>query len=150
MGSVRPVTRSLPTALTTLAARNTDRGFSRLSNSMLLAGIPPVQAIEILMSGRTRVYAPDEIIFVQGAPANALFLLECGTVKLTQVSPEGSEVILWVNGVGDAFGLHGRDLSNSYSCSARVVERCKALVWDQSRLSVFLARYPQLQKNLNQ
>lgn len=101
------------------------------------------------MSGRSRMYAPDEVIFVQGAPANALMLIESGSVKLTQVSPDGNEVILWVNGAGDMFGLQAQEPSNWYTCSARVVERCKTLVWDQSRLSVLLTRHPQLRKNLN-
>lgn len=147
MGSVRPATSSLPTFISNPTVSSPDRSFSRLCDSVLLAGIPSVQALEILMSARLRVYARDEVIFVQGAPANALFLIECGCVKLTQVSPGGNEVILWVNGVGDVFGLGGQEPANY---SARVVERCKALVWDQSRFSVLLSRYPQLQRNLNQ
>lgn len=147
MGCARPATRSLPTAITTLTVSDPECRFSRLSGSVLLAGIPPVQALEILMSGRSRAYEPDEAIFVQGEPANALFLIECGSVKFTQVSPDGNEVILWVNGIRDAFGLQGQEPSN---CAARVVERCKALFWDQSRFSVLLSRYPQLQRNLNQ
>ncbi len=43
-------------------------------------------------------------IFVQGEPANAIFYLQKGRVKLTVVSQQGKEAVIGLLGPGDFFG----------------------------------------------
>jgi CRP-like cAMP-binding protein len=43
-------------------------------------------------------------VFAQGAPANAVFFLETGGVKLSVVSGAGKEAVLGILGPGDFFG----------------------------------------------
>jgi CRP/FNR family transcriptional regulator, cyclic AMP receptor protein len=45
-----------------------------------------------------------ERIFVQGAPADAVFFVQSGRVKLTVVSHRGKAAIVGMLGVGDFFG----------------------------------------------
>ncbi|WP_162601235.1 Crp/Fnr family transcriptional regulator [Occallatibacter savannae] len=123
---------------------------SRLRSASLFSGLSDAESQEILLSGRVRSYFPDEVIFSQGHPANAMLLIECGSVKLTQVSPEGNEVILWMSGFGESIGMQAEDPTGSYSCTARVVERCRAVVWDHARLSGLLGKHHRLGRNLNQ
>jgi len=53
--------------------------------------------------GRTeRDYGPNETIFLQGEPANAVFYIESGEVKLSVVSRSGKQAIVDILG-GDAF-----------------------------------------------
>lgn len=129
---------------------NFDRHISRLRAAPLFSGLTDAEAQEILNRGRLRSFYPDEIIFSQGHPAKAMFLIESGSVKLTQVSPEGSEVILWMNGCGESIGTQADDPSGFYSCTAKVVERCRAIVWDHARIVVLLSKHQRLGKNINQ
>lgn len=86
---------------------------------------------------------------MQGQPIRNLLLIQSGSVKLTQLSAGGNEVILWMNGSGDAMGVHADSLACNHTCSARAMEQCKALVWEYTRLQMLVADYPQLRKNIS-
>jgi CRP-like cAMP-binding protein len=49
-------------------------------------------------------YRKNQVIFAQGAPADAVFYLERGQVKLTVVSKRGKAAIVAILGPGDFFG----------------------------------------------
>ncbi len=53
---------------------------------------------------RVTAYAKDEIVFSQGDPAEAVFYVQTGKVKLAVVSPEGKEAVVGILGAGDFFG----------------------------------------------
>jgi len=55
--------------------------------------------------GRTNVdCSENSVIFAQGDPANALFYIQKGKVKLTVLSRQGKEAVVAILGVGDFFG----------------------------------------------
>src|SRR5689334_2478194 len=55
--------------------------------------------------GRTIIdYTSGQIIFAQGDPADAIFYIQKGKVKLTVVSKPGREGVLAILGPGDFFG----------------------------------------------
>ena len=55
--------------------------------------------------GRTIVKSRDgQIIFSQGEPADAVFYIQKGRVKLTVVSEQGKEAVVAILGKGDFFG----------------------------------------------
>lgn len=81
-----------------------------------------------------RDYSREDFLFEQGQPLRTVTLIQSGCVKLTQVSPEGNEVILWLSGIRDAVGVFGIPSIGNHTCSARVVVTCRALVWEWSRL----------------
>ena len=87
---------------------------------------------------------------MQGQPVRSLVLIQTGSVKLTQLSPHGNEVILWMNGQGDAVGVHAEVPSCSHTCSARAMEQCRALTWEYTRLQILVAEYPQIRSNISQ
>jgi CRP/FNR family transcriptional regulator, cyclic AMP receptor protein len=49
-------------------------------------------------------YGPNEVIFAQGDPADAVFFVEEGKVKITVVSEQGKEAVLAIHQNGDFFG----------------------------------------------
>ena len=53
------------------------------------------------MCAKARTFARDELLFMQGQPVRNLVLIQSGSVKSTQISSGGNEVILWMNGSGD-------------------------------------------------
>jgi CRP/FNR family transcriptional regulator, cyclic AMP receptor protein len=57
----------------------------------------PALVIARLVAGKSsREYQLDETIFSQGEPANAVFYIETGNVKLTVVSQAGKEAVVAV------------------------------------------------------
>jgi CRP-like cAMP-binding protein len=87
---------------------------------------------------------------MQGHPVRGLSILQTGSVKLTQTSSAGDEVILWISGRGDAVGLNCGECPCSHTCSARALETCKVLTWDCAKVQALLAAYPQIRTNINQ
>jgi len=118
--------------------------------SALFTGLTQQQCREIASCARARTYVRDEILFMQGQPIRNIVLIQTGSVKLTQLSPNGNEVLLWMRGSGDAVGEHTETESCSHTCSARALEHCRALTWEYARLQHLLAEYPQIRKNINQ
>jgi CRP-like cAMP-binding protein len=62
-------------------------------------------------------------------------VLLSGCVKLTQLTANGSEVILWLRRSGNALGIFGIPAHGVYTCSAQVVTPVRALIWEWEKLS---------------
>lgn len=120
-----------------------------MSNSALFAGLSAFERAQIAQNARMRVFIPDEFVFSQGQPIRHVLLIESGCVKLTQLNSNGNEVILWLHGSRDAVGVFGIPAKCGHTCSARVIERCRALVWDWSKLEG-TAMAQQLKENISQ
>jgi CRP/FNR family cyclic AMP-dependent transcriptional regulator len=56
------------------------------------------------VSRRTVRFAADAIVFAQGAPANSVFYVQEGAVKLSVLSSAGKEAVVAMLGPGDFFG----------------------------------------------
>ena len=55
--------------------------------------------------GRTITkYRPNQVVFAQGDPADSLFFIDDGKVKITVVSDQGKEAVLAILANGDFFG----------------------------------------------
>lgn len=121
-----------------------------MSASALFRGLSPKECVEIVSCGRARTFMRDQILYTQGQPVNNLILLQSGSVKHTQLSTNGNEVLLRISGSGDALTVDLELPSCNHSCSARTMEQCKALVWDYARLQALVVQYPQIRKNIGQ
>ena len=119
-----------------------------ISSSALFLGLSSQECRDICSFARVKTYFRNEILFRQGEPVCKLVWIQTGRVKLTHVSADGHEVLLWVKGTGEAADLHGNQPECRHSCSARVMERCQALAWDWSSFRALAARYPQINANI--
>lgn len=118
-------------------------------SSSLFAGLPEHVTAEIASGARPRTFARNELLFLQGQPFYALILLQSGSVKHTQVGPNGTEVLLRFSGKGDIVDIQVEARCCSHTCSARAMEPCRALVWDYHRIEIFATLYPQLRDNIS-
>ena len=76
--------------------RGVTQGSGLFNPSQLLADFP---------TGKTeREYSPNETIFLQGDPANAVFYIERGEVKLSVISKNGKQAIVDILGENAFFG----------------------------------------------
>jgi CRP-like cAMP-binding protein len=117
--------------------------------SALFSGLSHRECTEIASCARARTFARDEVLFTQGQPVRSLIMLETGSVKLTQLSPAGNEVVMWMSGSGQPVNINAEAPSCSHTCSARAMEQCKALVWEYQRLQTLLNQYPQIRRNIS-
>jgi CRP-like cAMP-binding protein len=76
-------------------------------------------------------------------------LLKSGRVKHTQLSADGNEVFLWMIGSGDAVNVQPESSTRGHTCTARAMEHCKALVWENGRLQALLNQYPRIRENIS-
>jgi len=60
--------------------------------------------LQVVGGGTSREYRKNQIVFAQGAPADEVFYIQNGRVKLSVVSEQGKEAVIAVLGVGDFFG----------------------------------------------
>ena len=56
------------------------------------------------MAGALATYRKDQIVFSQGDPADAVFYIQSGKVKITVVSEQGKEAVVAILGTNDFFG----------------------------------------------
>jgi CRP-like cAMP-binding protein len=86
--------------------------------------------------GRTLAdYAKNQQVFLQGAPADAIFYIQKGKIKLTVVSQQGKEAVVAILGAGDFFGegcLAGQSLrmasaTTMLECSILRIEKAGAI-----------------------
>jgi CRP/FNR family cyclic AMP-dependent transcriptional regulator len=77
---------------------------------------PPTRATTATDGNTIATFSENSFVFVQGDPANALFKILKGKIKLTVVSNAGKEAVIAVLGLGDFFGegcLAGQQLRMS-------------------------------------
>ncbi len=120
-----------------------------MCGSAVFAGMTESECLEIASCARARTYARDELLFMQGQPARSLVMIHDGSVKHTQLSSNGDEVILRMSGKGDPVGIPANDSSCGHTCSARAMELCKTSVWEYARLQELLSKYPKIGINIS-
>jgi CRP-like cAMP-binding protein len=104
--------------------------------------------MEILACARMRTFARDELLYSQGQTVRNLIVLQSGSVKHTQLSSNGDEVLLRMTGTGEAVNLQADSNPCSQTCSARAMEQCRAWIFEYSRMQELLQKYPQLRQNI--
>jgi CRP-like cAMP-binding protein len=119
-----------------------------LGTSTLFAGLSKTEVAEIASCARMRVFARDELLYSQGQLVRSLIVLQSGTVKHTQLSSDGDEVLLRMTGTGEAVNLQADPAGCNHTCSARAIEQCRAWIWEHNRLQEMLDRYPQVRRNI--
>jgi CRP/FNR family transcriptional regulator, nitrogen oxide reductase regulator len=125
-----------------------DKRVERLRNSALFAGLSSQACSEALQYAKSKTFLRSEVLFSQGQTIDRWILVQSGRVKLTQVTSNGNEVILWLIGCGDAVGVHAGGFGYIESCAACAMEKCDTLVWERRDIQLILARHPQIKTNL--
>src|SRR5262245_19442539 len=74
-----------------------------LARSPLFSGLPRRLLARLATRFLEKSYGQGEIVFQEGDPGRALFVVVEGTVEITQATPKG-EYVLRALGPGDAFG----------------------------------------------
>ena len=91
---------------------------------------------------RTRSLDEGMFFFIQGDPADALFVLKQGRVKLIQNSADGQQILLRVIGPWSLFAIVALVENGTYPISAQVVEPSLAFYWPRPVLMDLVKAIP--------
>jgi CRP-like cAMP-binding protein len=119
-----------------------------VQQSALFANIAPFDCAQIVAAAQERNLSRRQTIFFVGDPIRQLWLLTSGCVKVTQVGPNGSEVILRINGPGEVIGAFGLSSRDSHCSTAQAIHPSKVLVWDVAVFESVSERFPILRRNM--
>ena len=139
------VVRISPEASFTMASNIAGR-IDLMSTSPLFTGLSQEAYEELAMCARPRSFARDEPLFMQGEPVRKLALIRSGTMKISQLAPNGNEVILWIYGAGNAVGAFSEH-SSLHSCSVRAMDPSTALVWEHKVFNSLAMKYTNIKAN---
>jgi CRP-like cAMP-binding protein len=114
----------------------------------LFQGFAPGDAEAVLAAGTTQVLRRGETLFREGEPASALYVLEAGRIKLTQLSAEGREVIMRYLAPGDAFAAVTLFERSTYPVTAQATERTRVRAWPREVLPHLVKEHPRFEANL--
>jgi CRP/FNR family transcriptional regulator, nitrogen oxide reductase regulator len=118
-----------------------------ISSSSLFRDLTPEARDAFIANGRFHQVEQGKYFFHQGEPANTFYIIIVGEVKLSQVTPEGSQVILHYFGYGDGLGIIVVLGNTNYPASAEAVEDCQVISWDWETTRQLMLQYPQLALN---
>jgi CRP-like cAMP-binding protein len=114
----------------------------------LFEGFSPAERERVLAAGTPRGLRRGEVLFREGEPAAAFYVVESGRIKLTQTTAGGEEVILRYLAPGDAFAAVALFEGGTYPVSARATERTRVRAWPREVLRGLVREQPRLESNL--
>lgn len=88
-----------------------------------------------------------EYFFFQDDPATAFYIVQEGRARLSQLTPEGHQVIIRYLGPGNGMGIIVALSKTVYPLSAEAVTDCLALAWDADAVVHLMEQYPRLALN---
>lgn len=114
----------------------------------LFQGFAPGEAERVLAAGTAQVLRRGEVLFREREPAGALYLMEAGRIKLTQLTAEGREVIMRYLAPGDAFAAVALFEGGTYPVTAQATERTRVRAWPREILPRLVREHPRFEPNL--
>jgi CRP-like cAMP-binding protein len=115
--------------------------------SPLFCGLSPAECSAITRAAREQRFARQQSIFQEDEPVRFVYLLASGSVKVTQLSQCGKEVILRLDRVGNLIGGLGDASSRVHTSTAHTMIACRVLAWEVAAFDTFVQRFPIIQRN---
>ena len=84
------------------------------------------------------------ILFVENDPADAVYFLREGKVRLSKSSPEGKEVVLNIRKPGDIFAEVALFRKTNYPATAEMIEDGEVVMIRNADLERIIHRYPEI------
>lgn len=114
----------------------------------LFQGLSEQQLASVAARFKRATYDQDEIILLQGAPAEAFYLVGEGKVKVVQTSVEGLEVLLHVFEPGGVIGALPTVGEDTYPATAITLEPATIFYIMADDFDQLLLEHPRVGRNL--
>ena len=115
-------------------------------HSQLLQYLPKELADEVIRHHTSVTYAKDSIIFLQGSPADLMFWIMSGLVKLYCPRPDGNRTLVRLCGPGDVLGyadLIDPDHRHLQAFEAQALTKCTIALFTRQHALMMLEKLDQ-------
>jgi CRP-like cAMP-binding protein len=113
----------------------------------LFQGLEAGGLAAVVQAAHVQTLPAESAYFFQGDPATRFYVLLKGRVRLTQVTPEGQQVILRFITAGEGMGIVAALGTMAYPASAETLDACQALMWEGATIATLMEQYPRLAMN---
>lgn len=120
---------------------------SLLEKTSLFSGLRPGELRLVAQTARTRRVTDQGFFFMEQDPADKLYILMEGRIRLVQVTPAGQQVIMRYISPVEAFGVIAMLSETTYPVSAQAVDDSSALYWDRDSLKNLMQEVPEVAIN---
>jgi CRP-like cAMP-binding protein len=118
-----------------------------LARAPLFKGLKQNELELALQIARLRRLERQDFFFHQDTDATTFYVIIEGRVRLSQLTPEGHQVILRFLGPGDGMGIIVALSNTTYPVSAEAVTDCSALSWNRTSIVELMEQLPRLAVN---
>lgn len=93
-----------------------------IRESVLFQNVPPDLLENLVGEGSKRMVARGETLFVQGDPADFMFVVLSGWIKLARITPAGDDIVVAVYSKGESFGEAAALMGGRYPVTVEAAE----------------------------
>jgi CRP-like cAMP-binding protein len=115
-----------------------------LGKSAILRDLPPADLAALVDERSVRSIERGHVLFQQGDPARAFFLVLSGQVKLSRVNPGGEEAVVHIYGAGESFAEAAMFLGGRYPVAAEAVVPSRVMHIESDALRRKVAERPEI------
>jgi CRP-like cAMP-binding protein len=119
-----------------------------LEDTALFRGLTPEAVVETLAAATSRALDAGQTLFLQGEPVDALYVVETGRLKLSQVTPNGDEVTVRTVGRGAIVAGVAILDRRTLPVTGTALVPSRVLVWPRSRILPLVVKHPGLRINV--
>lgn len=113
----------------------------------LFQGLNEADLKRLLQAAHHKQLKAGEFFFLQGDPAECMFILLKGRVKLSQIGEDGQQALIRVNTPVSLFALVAMTSAETYPVTAQAAEDSRAMYWTRQELMDFVIQLPQMAMN---
>ena len=113
----------------------------------LFQGIPEKDLLLLVQAAHRKRILAGEFFYLQDDPAERMYVLLQGRVKLSKVGQDGQQALIRVITPVSLFALVAMTTASSYPVTAEAAEDSQALYWSRYELMDFVLRVPQMAMN---
>lgn len=124
-----------------------DQKLTLLQQVPMFQGLSNGSYTEILQASIERAYEKENFLFYQDEPAELIFVVIQGRIKLFQLTPDGQQVIMRVGTPGMMLAAISLAEGAVYPVSAQAAEESRLISWKRDVLLKAIEQYPPLALN---
>lgn len=122
----------------------TPEDWAVLKKSAILRDLPDTDLAALLDERGVRSIERGHVLFQQGDPARAFFLVLGGQVKLSRINPGGDEAVVHIYGAGESFAEAAMFLGGRYPVAAEAVVPSRIMHIESDALRRKVADRPEI------
>ena len=137
-----------------IAGKEIDLSPTCIGNLWIFQNLEPEEVEALSREALRKKSARGQTVFIQGNPADGMFLIKGGLVKLSKVLEDGTELTLDIRKAGDFVGENMFSEEGQYPVSAYCLEDTLTCGFSRSQFEELVLQHPkiglQIIKNLSQ